>query len=102
MRSTLPKVMHEIGGRPLLWHVLDVVEPYIASVDPAARTVVQDQQLGTGHAVRLALEAIDATSGTVVVVAGDVPLLAPATLRGLVHVHATGRDDVPNAATVLS
>ena len=121
MRSDLPKVLHEIGGRPLLGHVLrtvreldpaevvvvvghgrDAVAPFVAAADPTARVVVQEQQRGTGHAVRVALEAAGRPSGTVVVVAGDVPLLAAATLKGLLAAHAAGADGAGNAATVLS
>jgi bifunctional UDP-N-acetylglucosamine pyrophosphorylase / glucosamine-1-phosphate N-acetyltransferase len=126
MRSTLPKVLHEIGGRPLLGHVIaaaqelapqhvvvvvgharDRIVPFVSSVAPDASTVVQHEQRGTGHAVRLALEAVTAPGGgplegTVVVVAGDVPLLAPETLRGLLAAHDTGDDGRPNAATILS
>ena len=69
------------------------------SVAPHARTAVQDEQLGTGHAVQCALEAAgDVASGTVVVTYGDVPLLTGDTLTALVAQH--GADG--NAVTVLS
>ena len=118
MRSSLPKVMHEIAGRPLIGHVLsaigalapaetvvvlgharDVVAPYVASLSPAASAVVQDEQRGTGHAVRLALEALPSgLRGTVLVVAGDVPLLTSGTLGVLLVAH----EAAGNVATVLS
>ena len=123
MRSSLPKVLHEIGGRSLLGHALaaargtgpaqvivvvghgrDQVVAHLADVDPGALTVVQEQQNGTGHAVRVALEALsgrvggEPPSGTVLVVCGDVPLLTTATLASLLAAHAAAG----SAATVLS
>lgn len=118
MKSSLPKVLHEIGGRTLLGHALaaaaalnaaatcvvvghgrDQVTGYLAEAAPQVSTAVQDQQLGTGHAVMCALEALPAPlAGTVVVTSGDVPLLAGATLAELVAAHAAAG----NAMTVLS
>jgi bifunctional UDP-N-acetylglucosamine pyrophosphorylase / glucosamine-1-phosphate N-acetyltransferase len=119
MRSqALPKVLHGFAGRSMLGHVLaatdalgarstvvvvghrrDEVVRHLGEIAPAARSVVQDEQRGTGHAVRLALEAVDAESaGTVVVVPGDAPLLTGAALAALVDVH----DDAGAAATLLT
>ncbi|GAA1688477.1 bifunctional UDP-N-acetylglucosamine diphosphorylase/glucosamine-1-phosphate N-acetyltransferase GlmU [Fodinicola feengrottensis] len=117
MRSTIPKALHEIGGRSLLGHVLaaaaplgadrtvvvvghgrDEVKAHLAEIAPAAEAVVQAEQRGTGHAVRVALEALEANAGTVVVLNADVPLLRQDTLAGLVAEHASsGR-----AGTVLT
>lgn len=117
MRSRTPKVLHEIGGRSLLGHVLAAVsalEPehvvvvvghgrervaeHLAGIAPTARTAVQEQQLGTGHAVRTALQTLPALDGTVVVTTADTPLLTGHTLAALVaeHVRAAA------AATVLT
>jgi len=102
-----PKVLHGFAGRSMLEHVLaataplgagdtvvvvghrrDEVTAHLAEIAPGATPVVQAEQLGTGHAVRLALEAVDADRpGTVVVVPGDTPLLTPATLAALVTEH---------------
>jgi bifunctional UDP-N-acetylglucosamine pyrophosphorylase / glucosamine-1-phosphate N-acetyltransferase len=118
MKSATPKVLHEICGASLLGHVIrssraldpaqvvvvvgqgrDAVLAHLAWVDPAATSVVQEQQHGTGHAVRIALDAIPAdASGPVVVVAGDTPLLTATTLESLLALH--GQEG--NAATVLS
>ncbi len=118
MRSATPKVLHEIGGRSLVGHSVaaadglgadrlvvvighgrDAVAAHLAAVAPHVRTAVQDQQLGTGHAVQCALEAAgDVTGGTVVVTYGDVPLLTGATLAELVAQH----EGDGNAATVLT
>lgn len=118
MRSATPKVLHEIGGRTLVGHAVaaadelgaqrlvvvvghgrDAVAAHLGQVAPHVLTAVQDQQLGTGHAVQCALApAGDVTGGTVVVTYGDVPLLTGATLTGLVAQHE--RDG--NAVTVLT
>src|SRR3954462_221610 len=114
---TTPKVLHELGGRSLVGHVLaaardlrperlvvvvghgrDKVVEHLAEVAPDAVAVTQEQQNGTGHAVRVVLEAVGALTGTVVVTNGDHPLLRGATLAELVRVHETEG----NAATVLS
>jgi bifunctional UDP-N-acetylglucosamine pyrophosphorylase / glucosamine-1-phosphate N-acetyltransferase len=106
MKSALPKVLHRIAGRTMLDHVLDtvsalaparivvvvapdmpaVVEAVAARPGGHVRTVVQDRQLGTGHAVTCAKKALAGThgpkgSGDVLVVYGDVPLLTSATLK---------------------
>jgi bifunctional UDP-N-acetylglucosamine pyrophosphorylase/glucosamine-1-phosphate N-acetyltransferase len=117
MRSpNTPKVLHGFAGRSLLGHVLAATAPlqathtvvvvghrrdevigHLAEIAPSAVAVVQDEQHGTGHAVRIGLEAIPAdATGTVVVVPGDAPLLTTLSLRALV---AANRDA---AATVLS
>ncbi|HEY7007448.1 MAG TPA: bifunctional UDP-N-acetylglucosamine diphosphorylase/glucosamine-1-phosphate N-acetyltransferase GlmU [Jatrophihabitantaceae bacterium] len=103
-----PKVLHGFAGRSLLGHVLaataplgaahtvvlvghrrDEVTAHLAEIAPDAVPVVQADQLGTGHAVRVGLAAIPAdTSGTVVVVPGDAPLLTTDTLYALVAAAA--------------
>jgi bifunctional UDP-N-acetylglucosamine pyrophosphorylase / glucosamine-1-phosphate N-acetyltransferase len=102
MKSSLPKVLHEIGGRPMLAHVLAVARalgaartvvvtaPGASAVDALAKawgadTVVQDRQLGTGHAVLAARSALGEFSGNVLTLFGDAPLLTKATLARLVE-----------------
>ncbi len=111
MKSALPKVLHDVAGRSLVGHVLaavdqlnphhlvvvvghgrDHVSAHVHGLYPAAVTVVQDQQNGTGHAVRVALEGIaaagiDLPDGPVIVLAGDTPLLTGDTLAALVDIH---------------
>ncbi|WP_337587607.1 bifunctional UDP-N-acetylglucosamine diphosphorylase/glucosamine-1-phosphate N-acetyltransferase GlmU [Actinopolymorpha alba] len=117
MKSRTPKFMHEIGGLSLLGHVVrsaraleptylavvvghgrDQVVPHLAQLDEGAQPVVQEEQRGTGHAVRTALEALPALDGTVVVTYADVPLLPVETLRQLLEGHR----QAGAAATVLS
>lgn len=104
MRSTLPKVLHPLGGQPLLAHVLDAaaaLEPARIVVvhghggeavratfaDAACRWVEQTEQLGTAHAVRQAMPEL-AGLDRVLVLYGDVPLISPATLRRLLAAGA--------------
>jgi bifunctional UDP-N-acetylglucosamine pyrophosphorylase/glucosamine-1-phosphate N-acetyltransferase len=112
MRSrALPKVLHSFAGRSLLGHVLAASEPlratatavvighrrdevaaHLAGICPRATAVVQDQQNGTGHAVRVALQQLrpdpSDEAGTVLVLPGDAPLLTSQTLTRLLEVHA--------------
>jgi bifunctional UDP-N-acetylglucosamine pyrophosphorylase/glucosamine-1-phosphate N-acetyltransferase len=117
MKSDTPKVLHELCGRSLVGHVLaaagtldpehlvvvvghqrERVAAHVTGLDARARTAVQDQQLGTGHAVRCALAELPELDGPVVVLNGDTPLLTPETLQALVAGHL----DAGNAATVLT
>lgn len=118
MKSSLPKVLHEVAGRPLLEHVVlaaQALEPSAIhvvvghgskQVQAALQAfplhwVLQEEQLGTGHAVLQAMPAIIGGS-TVLVLYGDVPLLSPETLRNLVEKAAaapallTARVDNPH------
>lgn len=107
MKSARPKVLHRIGGRPLIAHVLDTaagLQPtsiiavvrhereLVASaiVEHAPHTVIVDQDAvpGTGRAVEQALTALpEGFDGAVVVLSGDVPLIDVATLEGLIRGH---------------
>ena len=110
MRSATPKVLHAIAGRSLIGHVLEAasaVDPshvvvvighardqvlaHLEEVAPWVDTVVQEEQRGTGHAVRIALSALASVqalaSAPVVVLSGDTPLLTGATVRELVDAH---------------
>ena len=117
MKSSIPKVLHAVGGRTLVHHAVaaaeqlepdhlvvvvghgrDQVAAHLAEVTPKATTVVQQEQLGTGHAVGCALADLPQLTGTVVVTYGDVPLLSADTLRDLLDAHAAGDD----AVTVLT
>ncbi|MCC8393132.1 bifunctional UDP-N-acetylglucosamine diphosphorylase/glucosamine-1-phosphate N-acetyltransferase GlmU [Paraburkholderia sp. MMS20-SJTR3] len=106
MRSALPKVLHPLAGRPLLAHVIDTARALkparlivvighgaeavrTAVAAPDIQFAVQEQQLGTGHAVQQALPLLDPTLPTLVLY-GDVPLTRAATLRALTE--SAGRD----------
>ena len=107
MRSSTPKVLHEIAGLPMLGHVLatatalgaqrvvpvirhekDKLEAYINAFYPKTHIVHQDEIPGTGRAVECALNAFpDDFSGAVVVTSGDVPLLDVQTIESMIDVH---------------
>jgi bifunctional UDP-N-acetylglucosamine pyrophosphorylase/glucosamine-1-phosphate N-acetyltransferase len=106
MHSALPKVVHPLAGRALLSHVIDtasrltprrlcVVVGHGAEAvrahfaDAPVEWAVQREQLGTGHAVMQALPLLE-EDGTVLVLYGDVPLIASGTLRSLVDAAAAG------------
>ncbi|GHB35264.1 bifunctional protein GlmU [Pseudovibrio japonicus] len=113
MRSTLPKVMHEIGGLPLVGHVLNSVvgagadkvavvvgpempklEEHILSHVPHASCHVQVDRLGTAHAVKAAETAYRDTSDHVLVLCGDAPLITAETLHRLRKRLSGGADVV--------
>ena len=118
MRSSTPKVLHRIAGRPLVAHVLHVaaeLHPAVAvgvvrherervaeallEAMPDIRVVEQDEIPGTGRAVELAVAALPADfDGDVVVLSGDVPLLTAETVAALVEEHRR----TAAAATLLS
>ena len=112
MKSELPKVLHPVCGRPMLLHVLaaaqavdvgltvvvlghghTLVEPHLPA---GCRVALQEQQLGTGHAVLAAAEQI--LPGPFLVLAGDTPLITGELLSALVDHHRHSRA----VATVLT
>ena len=116
MKSRQAKVLHHVAGRSLLGHVLaavnhlnpsqirvvvganrESVEAHIAEITPSAITVFQEKRGGTGHAVQLAL-AGSTTQGTVLVLAGDTPMLTGASLEAFLEAHEVGKF----AASVLT
>ncbi|MCH8829323.1 MAG: NTP transferase domain-containing protein, partial [Planctomycetes bacterium] len=103
MKSTVPKVLHEACGRPMIEYVLDaaraaratrivVVVGYQAEVVkealakfPDVEFALQSEQLGTGHAVMMCREILADHDGPVLVLAGDTPLLRTQSLAGLLN-----------------
>jgi len=129
MKSRTPKVLHALSGRSLLGHAIaaasdlapqrvvvvvgharqEVAAAAVAAA-PRADIVVQEQQLGTGHAVRMVIESVGALSGTVIVTYADMPLLRSRTLGELADRHAaagnavtvlTGRGDFPGFGRIV-
>ncbi|WP_299847441.1 bifunctional UDP-N-acetylglucosamine diphosphorylase/glucosamine-1-phosphate N-acetyltransferase GlmU [uncultured Paracoccus sp.] len=102
MQSDLPKVMHRLGGVPLVGHALaagsslepervvvvaghgaDLVKKTVAKLEPEAVIALQAEQLGTGHAVQQAMPALEGFEGKVIVLYGDTPFISPETLAKL-------------------
>ncbi len=117
MRSTVPKVLHAVAGRPMLRHVLAALEEMAAAPDPVVIVVgpgadevraavgnsptfaVQTMQLGTGHAALAARDQCAGMAPAVLVLCGDVPLITGAVLDDLVKAH---RGNPGAVATVLT
>ncbi|MDP1851372.1 MAG: bifunctional UDP-N-acetylglucosamine diphosphorylase/glucosamine-1-phosphate N-acetyltransferase GlmU [Candidatus Planktophila sp.] len=116
MKSRQAKVLHHVAGRSLLGHVLEAVnhvepsqirivvgsdresvEAHISEISPSAITVFQEKRGGTGQAVQLAL-AGSTSNGTVLVLAGDTPMLTGMSLAAFLEAHAVGN----YAASVLT
>src|SRR3954449_13450126 len=106
MRSSTPKVLHTLGGRTLVGHVLAAAEPlragvtvvvlgagraaveeHLRAISPGAIPVLAEEQRGSGHAAAVALAAVPDVEGAVLIVNGDAPLLRAATVGALVEAH---------------
>lgn len=114
MKSKLPKVLHKIGGKPMLQHVLDAAdaagaarkvvvvgheaELVEAMVGEQAQMALQAEQLGTGHAVMQTEAVLKDFCGTVMIICGDTPLLEAAELKKFYEDHVASQA----AATVLT
>lgn len=104
MKSRLPKVLHPLAGRPMIHYSLALArqakaKPIVVVVGHGAEAVtdclqgddlevvVQEPQLGTGHALSFAREALLAHEGDLIILCGDMPLVLPSTIQGLVAHH---------------
>ncbi|NTU90211.1 MAG: bifunctional UDP-N-acetylglucosamine diphosphorylase/glucosamine-1-phosphate N-acetyltransferase GlmU, partial [Actinobacteria bacterium] len=100
MKSSRPKVAHELLGKPLVRWVVDAAyaaqcdevitvvghgrEAIIPLLSKDSVIVVQEEQLGTGHAVMCAREVLAGSDGSLVVLSGDSPLIRPSTIEALI------------------
>jgi bifunctional UDP-N-acetylglucosamine pyrophosphorylase/glucosamine-1-phosphate N-acetyltransferase len=114
MKSKLYKVLHPVCGKPMVGHVLDTVkaigcerkvvvvghgaETVKAYIGQDAEYVLQETQLGTGHAVKQAKDLLGSEEGTTIVICGDTPLITAETLEGLMALH----EGQQAAATILT
>ena len=114
MKSKLPKVLHKVGGHPMLEHVMDAAEAAGCRdnvvvighgaelvrelVGDRARIALQAEQLGTGHAVLQAADTLKDFTGTVMILCGDTPLLEADELEKFYAEHVKSGA----AATVMS
>lgn len=119
MVTDLPKVLHEVCGRPMLAYVVDAcrqagVEKIICVVgyrkddiirafshEPDLVFVEQKEQKGTGHAAMCCREALEGFEGNCMVIAGDMPLVRSETLRLLIDTHSEQKSAVTLATAVL-
>ncbi len=117
MKSRRSKLLHEVCGRSMLSYAVSAaaalnpehlvvvvghqraqVAEHLESLNETVTTAVQDEQLGTGHAVGCGLKELPEFDGEVVVTYGDVPMLTGETLQRLVATHREGG----NAVTILT
>lgn len=114
MRSKLPKVLHKVGGKAMLQHVLDAADAAGAAekivivghgaelvesmVGEQGKIVLQAEQLGTGHAVMQTKDALAGFTGTAMILCGDTPLLDGEELKKFYEAHVQSGA----AATVLT
>jgi UDP-N-acetylglucosamine diphosphorylase/glucosamine-1-phosphate N-acetyltransferase len=118
MKSSLPKVLHLLSGKPLLSYVINLAkglnpDRIVVVIGHGAEKVKhesgvgsresiefveQKEQLGTGHAVRQTEEALKDFSGNILILSGDAPLLRIETVRSLIKIHA----DSDAAVTILT
>ena len=119
MKSDTPKVLHEIYGKTLLGYVLDSVknitnenfvivghhseevENYVKSNYENAKTVLQQPQLGTGHAVSMVCPKLENYNGLVLILCGDTPLITEETLKNFVDYHISSKSDLTVMSTIF-
>jgi bifunctional UDP-N-acetylglucosamine pyrophosphorylase/glucosamine-1-phosphate N-acetyltransferase len=103
MHSKLPKVLHLVAGKPMLWYAIQAVRALVdlppaivvgyqaeavqSAINEDALFVLQEQQLGTGHAVKCARSALEGRADTLLVTFADMPLLRSESLARLVRMH---------------
>ncbi|GGG10284.1 bifunctional UDP-N-acetylglucosamine diphosphorylase/glucosamine-1-phosphate N-acetyltransferase GlmU [Paenibacillus aceti] len=114
MKSKLYKVLHPVCGKPMVGHVLDTVnkvqcersivvvghgaETVQAYLGESAEYVLQEKQLGTGHAVKQVKPLLGQEQGTTIVICGDTPLVTEESLEAMIQLH----DRNGAAATILT
>ncbi len=115
MQSDLPKVLHQVEGKTMIQHSIDKVrelgvediilvvgyrqEMVRETVGDSVKYTVQEEQLGTGHAVMQARPFLENFEGNVVILYGDMPLINPATIKKLIDARES--DDVRGAILTI-
>ena len=113
MKSSKPKVVHEVLYKPMINHIVDVLKSMgvketivvvghgkeqVEAIVKDVTFVTQDVQLGTGHAVKMARGVLEGKEGLTLVLNGDAPLIRKETIQAMIEYHANGQ----NVATVMS
>ena len=121
MKSDLPKVLHEIFSKPLIGWVIDAiqaleensqnfvivghgaqsVEEYLSKNFKNIKTVLQKEQLGTGHAIKQAVPFLKDFKGNVLITCGDTPLITTKTLKDFVDYHNQNNADLTVMTTLF-
>ncbi len=110
MKSSLPKVLHPVAGKPLIWHAMEAIRQsttekpivvvghgageVIDYLGDSAQTVLQEPQLGTGHAVMQAEALLKDKTDLVIVCYSDMPLLRGETLKKLVETQKNNKGPI--------
>lgn len=117
MKSSKPKVMHEILGRPIIEYIIDAASKLNPSriilltspsqeemrkryAAPGVSMAVQKEQLGTGDAVKSAMEEVE-EGADLLVLAGDVPMIKSSTLSSLLKTHEAGKNGITFLSMIL-
>ncbi len=116
MHSATPKVLHPLLGRPMVWYALESAQKASGSkpvliighgaeavrqiVGEAAHFVLQEPQLGTGHAVQQAETLLKNKTDLVLVTSADMPLLSVKTLEDLIQTHQRGQSSFPQPSPI--
>ena len=119
MKSSKAKVLHEVHSKPMILHVMDTVKELnldhiyvivghqrekVAALVTGyqADCIVQEEQLGTGHAVLCAEKQLQHKGGTVLILSGDVPLIRAETLKAMLNSHLQSRPVLTLMTTTLA
>lgn len=118
MKSTLPKVLHPVAGKPLIWHAMEAIRQsttekpivvvghgaseVIGYLGDSAQTVLQEPQLGTGHAVMQAESLLKGKTDLVVVCYSDMPLLRGETIKKLVETQKNNKGPISMLTVVAN
>ncbi len=110
MKSSLPKVLHPVAGKPMIWHAMQAIqkstteqpivvvghgaEEVTKYLDDSALTILQEPQLGTGHAVMQAESLLKGKTDLVVVCYSDMPLLRGETLQKLIETQKNNKGPI--------
>ncbi|MEK7432406.1 MAG: bifunctional UDP-N-acetylglucosamine diphosphorylase/glucosamine-1-phosphate N-acetyltransferase GlmU [Cyanobacteriota bacterium] len=120
MKSSLPKVLHTVSGKPMLEYVIDSVSKFepdnvfvivghgleqvksYFSKNNKITWVEQKEQLGTGHAVMQVFPYLEGYKGNVLILSGDVPLLSNQTIENIFDVHEKEKADATVLTTIMN